>query len=136
MFSDSPGYSSTVSTSLVRQPFYAVGPGACDDPAEQVARVSEDPPSSGPSMKFIHSRRYLNKGETVHLDCDTQCNFMLLSDDDFAAYQLVRQFRYHGGTFKNFPARITVPATGYWNVIIDLAGAKEEIAYNITVVLD
>lgn len=87
-------------------------------------------------MRFMHTRRSLNKGNIVQLDCDTQCNFMLLTDDDFAAYQRVALFQYHGGTFKTFPARITVPETGHWNIIIDLAGAKGEIKYNITLVLD
>ncbi len=50
--------------------------------------------------------------------------------------QQVRRFKYHGGTFKRFPARITVPETGPWNIIIDLAGAKSEIQYNITVVIE
>ena len=76
------------------------------------------------------------KGAIVQLDCDTQCNFMLLRDADYAAYQQVRRFQYYGGTFKRFPARITVPETGDWNIIIDLAGAKEEIQYLITIVIE
>ena len=87
-------------------------------------------------MRFIHQRRHLNKGEVVQLDCDTQCNFMLLSDGDYAAYQKVRRFNYFGGTFKQFPARISVPESGDWNIIIDLAGARGEIQYNITIVID
>jgi len=89
----------------------------------------------GPKMRFIHQRRYLEKDEVVQLDCDTQCNFMLLSDADYDAYQQLRRFSYTGGTFKQFPARITVPASGHWNIIIDLAGAKGEIQYNISVVI-
>lgn len=87
-------------------------------------------------MTYIHSRRYLDAGQIVQLDCDTQCNFMILTDEDFAAYQLVRQFRYHGGTVKRFPARITVPESGHWNIIIDLNGAAHEPAYTVTVVTD
>ena len=102
------------------------------------ARVAEGSPQypRGPKMQFIHQRRHLRKGEIVQLDCDTQCNFMLLTDADYAAYQQVRPFSYCGGTFKRFPAQITVPETGDWNIIIDLAGAKEEIKYNITIVID
>lgn len=87
-------------------------------------------------MKYIHTRRLLNAGATVQLDCDTQCHFMLLTDDHFAAYQSVREFAYEGGTFKKFPARIPVPKTAYWNVVIDLNGATKEVQYNITIVLD
>ena len=86
-------------------------------------------------MRFIHNRRFLHKGEIVQLDCDTQCNFMLLKDTDYAAYQRVARFHYYGGTFKSFPGRITVPESGHWNIIIDLAGAPGEISYNITVTL-
>ncbi len=86
-------------------------------------------------MTFIHSRRYLNLGEIVQLDCDTQCNFMLLRDTDYAAYQRVEPFHYHGGTFKHFPAQIPAPSTGYWNIVVDLAGASGEIHYNVTIVL-
>jgi hypothetical protein len=93
-------------------------------------------PERGPKMRFIHQRRHLNKGDIVQLDCDTQCNFMLLRDADYAAYQQVRRFGYCGGTFKDFPAQIAVPESGDWNIIIDLAGAKEEIQYNITIVID
>lgn len=101
------------------------------------ARCAEAaPPGRGSKMRFIHQRRPLNKGDIVQLDCDTQCNFMILTDGDYAAYQKVRRFSYCGGTFKRFPAQITVPETGNWNIIVDLAGAKEEIQYNITVVID
>lgn len=94
------------------------------------------PGGASPKMRFIHQRRHLNKDDVVQLDCDTQCNFMLLTDSDYKAYQQVRRFTYKGGTFKHFPARIAAPESGYWNIIIDLAGAKGEIQYNITIVLD
>ena len=85
-------------------------------------------------MKYIHTRRYLKQGDVVQVDCDTQCNFMLLTDENFAAYQLVRQFRYYGGTFKRFPARVAVPESGFWNLIVDLNGAECEPQYTITVI--
>jgi hypothetical protein len=86
-------------------------------------------------VRFIHSRRYLNKGEIVQLDCDAQCNFMLATDADFDRYQRGQRFQYHGGVFKEFPARISVPASGDWNIVIDSAGAEKQITYSITVVL-
>lgn len=119
-------------------PYRRAKPSAAPIEAEiKAARCAEsDPSDRPPKMRFIHQRRELKKGDIVQLDCDTQCNFMLLSDRDYAAYQQVRRFKYHGGTFKRFPARITVPETGPWNIIIDLAGAKSEIQYNITVVIE
>ena len=61
---------------------------------------------------------------------------MLLTDADFGAYQQVRRFNYQGGTFKQFPAQIAVPESGYWNLIIDLNGAAKLPDYNITIVTD
>lgn len=87
-------------------------------------------------MKYIHTRRLLNAGEVVQLDCDTQCHLMLLTDEHFAAYQAVRDFAYEGGTFKKFPAPGCGPETAYWNVVIDLNGAAKPVQYNITIVLD
>ena len=107
---------------------------------EPSARCAEEPAKGaggrGPKIRFIHQRRQLEKGAIVQLDCDTQCNFMLLTDADYAAYQQVRRFSYCGGTFKRFPARIAVPEAGDWNIIIDLAGATQEIQYNITIIID
>ena len=101
------------------------------------ARCAEgEPPDRPPKMRYLHQRRELKKGDIVQLDCDTQCNFMLLTDRDYSAYQQVRRFEYLGGTFKRFPARITVPESGPWNIIIDLASATGEIQYNITVVIE
>jgi hypothetical protein len=87
-------------------------------------------------MKFIHSRRYLNKDEIVQLDCDTQCNFMITTDAEFGFYERGQRFTYHGGTFKTFPARIRVPESGYWNITIDMAGAPCAPQYTITIVID
>ena len=120
---------------------YSVDRNGAEPSASRIAEAegednTADSPESPPKMRFIHQRRFLNKGAIVQLDCDTQCNFMLLSDAGYAAYQQVRRFKYYGGTFKHFPARITVPETGDWNIVIDLAGAKSEIQYNITIVIE
>ena len=84
-------------------------------------------------MSFIHSREYLNAGDTVRLDCDTQCNFMLTTDSDFSSYRRGAQFRYYGGHFTHFPAFITAPHSGNWNMTIDLAGGRANIRYNLNI---
>lgn len=85
-------------------------------------------------MHFIHSKEYLNAGDVVVLDCDTQCNFMLTDDSNFSSYKRGGQFRYYGGHFKLFPARIAVPHAGNWNVTIDLGGGRANIRYNLQVI--
>lgn len=83
-------------------------------------------------MNFIHSREYLNQGDVVRLDCDTQCNFMITNDSNFSSYRRGGQYTYHGGHFTHFPATITVPRTGHWNVVIDLGGGSASIRYNLS----
>jgi len=83
-------------------------------------------------MDFIHAREHFNDGDVVVLDCDTQCNFHITDDPNFSAYRRGHQFRYYGGHFKSFPARISVPHSGYWNVVVDLGGASANIRYNLS----
>ncbi len=84
-------------------------------------------------MDFIHSRENLNHGDIVVVKCSHQCNIMLLDDSNFSNYQSGGQFHYHGGFFKMFPAKIAVPSSGWWNIVIDLAGGTANIQYSINV---
>ena len=83
-------------------------------------------------MNFIHAREYLEQGQAVRVDCDTQCNVTLTDDSNFAAYQHGQGFKYFGGHFKRFPAILRPPHSGYWNVTIDLGGRAANIRYNIS----
>ena len=85
-------------------------------------------------MDFIHSREFLKQGDTVVLDCDTQCNFMLTDDANFANYKRGGAFRYLGGHYKYFPASVTAPSPGYWNITIDLGGGASNIHYGLRVI--
>ena len=83
---------------------------------------------------FIHGREYLNSGNIIEVDCDTQCNVMLLTDTEFSNYQAGQSFNYYGGHFKYFPAHLAAPSPGFWNVIIDLGGGSAVIKYSIRVI--
>lgn len=78
---------------------------------------------------YLHIREYLQAGDVAVLDCDTQCNFMLIDDINFSAYKRNARFTYYGGHFERFPAQISAPSTGYWNVVLDLGGGKANIRY-------
>ena len=82
-------------------------------------------------MNFLHQREHLKAGEVVVLQCDTQCNFMLIDDSNFGSYQRGGRFAYYGGHFKYFPAKVVVPNSGYWNIVIDLGGGSANIRYSI-----
>jgi hypothetical protein len=81
---------------------------------------------------FIHSREYLEEGDLVVVNCDTQCNVMLLTDLDFESYRRRDSYHYHGGHFKMFPARIGVPSSGNWNIVLDLGGGQANIRYDFS----
>ncbi|WP_336937091.1 DUF1883 domain-containing protein [Acinetobacter modestus] len=83
---------------------------------------------------FIHAREYLHTGDVVQLECDTQCNFMIMDDSNFARYKRRDSFNYFGGHFTHFPAQIAAPHTGNWNVVIDLGGGRANIRYNLSVI--
>lgn len=80
---------------------------------------------------FIHAREHLDAGATVRVDCDHQCNVLVMDDANFAAYRRGGQYRYHGGFFERLPALVGVPHSGFWNTVIDLAGGRANIGYNI-----
>jgi hypothetical protein len=85
-------------------------------------------------MSFIHAREYLEDGQSVRVDCDTQCNVILTDDGNFASYRTGGRYTYYGGFYKRFPATITPPHSGYWNVTIDLGGGSANIRYSISVI--
>jgi hypothetical protein len=84
--------------------------------------------------QFIHGRENLADGDVVQVDCDTQCNVLLLTDANFSSYQRQQAYNYYGGHFTYFPARLAAPHSGYWNVVIDLGGGSANIRYSITVI--
>jgi hypothetical protein len=84
-------------------------------------------------MHYIHSREYLNQGDSVRLDCDTQCNFMITDDSNFALFKRGEAFTYYGGHFEVLPATVVAPHPGNWNITIDLAGGFAEIKYSLSV---
>ena len=80
---------------------------------------------------FIHTRDFLGRGDVVIVDCDHQCNVLVMDDSNFSSYQRGGQFRYHGGFYRQLPVRISVPHSGHWNTVIDLGGGRASIRYNV-----
>lgn len=81
---------------------------------------------------FIHAREHLAGGTTVRVNCDHQCNVLVMDDANFAAYRRRGRYSYRGGFAKRPPALVTVPHSGYWNTVIDLGGAAAHIRYDIS----
>nr|WP_137972714.1 DUF1883 domain-containing protein [Pseudomonas sp. F(2018)] len=70
-------------------------------------------------MKFIHQREQLNEDDIVVILCSQPCNIRLMNDANFRSYRNGGRHTYHGGAFDKFPARITVPSSGFWNITLD-----------------
>ena len=83
-------------------------------------------------MNHLHKREHLDSGDIVQVDCSHQCNIIVLDDTNYRAYKAGRGFKSCGGFYKKFPARIVVPSTGHWNVVLDLAGGAARIKHSIT----
>lgn len=85
-------------------------------------------------MTHIHSREYIEDGSVVSVQCSHQINVLLMDDSNYSAYKSGRSARYYGGFYKRFPANITVPHTGNWNVVLALpAGHRANIQYSINI---
>jgi hypothetical protein len=83
-------------------------------------------------MSHVHAREHLSAGATVRVDCDHQCNVMVMDDHNYAQYRRGRGgFNYHGGFYQRLPAGIRVPHSGYWNTVIDLGGRQARIRHSI-----
>lgn len=75
-------------------------------------------------MKFVHQREHLSEDDLVVIECSQRCNIRLMNDANFRAFRNGGRHTYHGGAFDRFPARITVPSTGFWNITVDTAGPR------------
>jgi hypothetical protein len=70
-------------------------------------------------MKYIHQRESLNENDLVIIQASQPCNIRLMNDANFRAFKNGGRHTYHGGAFERFPAKITVPGSGFWNITID-----------------
>lgn len=55
-----------------------------------------------------------------------------MDDRAFQSYRSGRQYTYYGGFYKMLPAKIPVPSSGFWNVVLDLGGGEATIRYGFS----
>ncbi|EPO2453932.1 DUF1883 domain-containing protein [Providencia rettgeri] len=86
-------------------------------------------------MSFIHSREYVNGDDVFSVQCSHQINVLVMDDHQFNNYRSGRDAKIYGGFYKQFPANIRVPHSGYWNVVLALpAGHRANIRYSINII--
>ena len=69
-------------------------------------------------------RDSLNEDDIVVIECSQTCNIRLMSDANFRSFKNGGRHTYHGGAFDTFPAKITVPSSGFWNITIDTVSRR------------
>ena len=79
-------------------------------------------------MDFIHTREYLNGGDTVVIKVSHKCHVRLMDDGNFQKYKNGLKHEFVGGPYTKSPIHIKVPHLGHWNITVDLGG---KIASNI-----
>jgi hypothetical protein len=55
-----------------------------------------------------------------------------MDDTNYARYRRGAEFRHYGGFYEYLPAMISVPETGFWNIVLDLGGGAARIEYEIS----
>jgi hypothetical protein len=71
-------------------------------------------------MSYLHKRMFLDQGDVVVVECSHQVNVLVIDDQNYASYRRGDSFRYHGGFFSHFPARVPIAETKNWNVVVSL----------------
>ena len=65
----------------------------------------------------------LSGGEIVEVTLSgTEANVRLVDGSNFQNYKAGRSHKYYGGHMTRSPARIQVPHSGHWHIVIDLGG--------------
>jgi hypothetical protein len=82
----------------------------------------------------LHKRLFLKDGDVVEVLSDTQANVIMMGDSDYSNYKAGQSYQYYGGFYKRFPARLTPPHSGYWNVVLDLGGGKATVRHSMRVI--
>lgn len=82
-------------------------------------------------MQHIHSRGWVDAGGRVRVECDHQCNVLVMDDQNYARYRNGQSYKYFGGFFRRLPALIGISSNGHWNTVIDLGGGSANIRYAI-----
>jgi hypothetical protein len=79
----------------------------------------------------VAERRYLTKGELVVIRCNKKCNIRLMDDVNFEQFKRGSVPEYLGGFYHILPAKIIVPASGYWNIDVDAGWLDPDVKCEI-----
>jgi hypothetical protein len=84
-------------------------------------------------MSCLHSRLSLAAGDRVRVTLDAPADVMLLDDPNFDLREAGEPYEYSGGRAMKSPVEIAAPATGTWNVVIDVGETGVPAAASVQV---
>jgi hypothetical protein len=60
-------------------------------------------------------------------------NVFLVDSSNFSSYKNGRRYTYHGGNVTRSPARLGVPRSGHWYLVIDFGGHPGQVKHSIRI---
>ncbi|HET9868315.1 MAG TPA: DUF1883 domain-containing protein [Nitrospira sp.] len=86
-------------------------------------------------MNYLHSDLgQIPGGSVVEVTLrGNAANVLLLDTINLARYRQDAGYSYHGGHYTHSPARIQVPHSGHWHVVVDLGGRGGQVNASINV---
>jgi len=87
-------------------------------------------------MKFLdYDLGSLQGGTVIQVTLSAMANVYLLDQKNFGRYYNGNDFYYQGGGLaRRSPYRVTVPSTGTWHVVVDLACGGSSVHSSVEVI--
>ncbi|PES99223.1 hypothetical protein CN491_02620 [Bacillus cereus] len=85
-------------------------------------------------MKYSYSQEQLNAGDIVSVTLDSEANVLLLDSSNYSRFKRGQRYNYFGGLAKSSPARIKVPRSGLWYIVINLGGYAGKVNYSVNII--
>lgn len=73
------------------------------------------------------------KGATAVVTLDKQANVRLMTATNYRSFKSGRRYSYQGGKAIQSPARLAIPSTGHWFVVVDLGGLAGRVRASVAV---
>lgn len=87
-------------------------------------------------MKYnCYQLGHQQRGNVVEVTLSgSAANVRLLDSTNYQSYRSGRKHRYYGGLVRRSPARISIPRSGTWYVVVDMQGLKGSMRSSVRVI--
>lgn len=87
-------------------------------------------------MKYKHYKLgNQQRGNVVEVTLSgSAANVRLLDSTNYQNYRAGRRHNYHGGLVKRSPARLEIPRTGTWHLVVDMQGLRGSVRSSVRVI--